>query len=102
MKEISVVQAQPKLAELIGKVTRGKRYIIAQKGKRGAERAVLVGFDEFESMTRQLEFRQVLQDIRAQTRAALGIEASLDDDAAMEAADKLIQDLRRKRRARRS
>jgi prevent-host-death family protein len=102
MKEIPVAQARPKLSELVGKVARGKRYVIAQQGKRGAEKAVLVGLDEFEGMRRQMEFRQVFQDIRTQARASLEIRESLDDDAAMEAADRLVQEFRRERRARRS
>jgi prevent-host-death family protein len=102
MKEIPVTQARPKLSELVGKVARGKRYVIAQQGKRGAEKAVLVGLDEFEGMRRQMEFRQVFQDIRTQARASLEIRESLDDDAAMEAADRLVQEFRRERRARRS
>jgi prevent-host-death family protein len=101
MKEIPISQARPKLAELVGCVARGKQYIIAQQGKRGAEKAVLVGLAEFEGMKRQLEFRQVLQEIRKQGRAALGVKESLDDDAAMEAANELIHAFRRERRARR-
>jgi prevent-host-death family protein len=102
MKEIPVTQARPKLSELIGKVARGKRFVIAQKGKRGTEKAVLVGLEEFEGLRRQSEFRQVFQDIRTQARAALRVQDSLDDDAAMKAADQLIHELRRERRARRA
>lgn len=102
MKEIPVAQARPKLSELVGKVAHGKRYVIAQKGKRGAEKAVLVGLDEFEGMRRQMEFHQLVDDTRTQARAALGIEKPLDDDAAMELADRVVQEIRREHRARRS
>ena len=102
MKQIRVTQARPKLSELIGKVARGKRYIIAQKGKRGDEKAVLVGLDEFEGMKRQLEFRQLIEDTRAQMRGALGIDQPLDDDAAMELANRLVHEFRSERRAHRS
>lgn len=101
MKQIPVTQARTRLSELVAKAVRGRRFVIAQKSKRGEEKAVLVGLDEFEGMKRQLEFRQLFQDTRTQLRTALGIETSLDDDAALEAADNLVQQARRERRARR-
>jgi prevent-host-death family protein len=102
MKEIPISQARPKLAELVGRVARGKQYIIAQQGKRGAEKAVLVGLAEFEGMKRQLEFRALMQETRTQLRAALEVEQPLDDDAAMELANRVIHEFRRERRARRA
>jgi prevent-host-death family protein len=102
VKEISVTQARPKLAELISKAVRGKRYIIARKGKRNTERAVLVGLDEFEGMQRQLEFHQLVVDTRSQARAAIGLDKPLDDEAAMELANRVIEELRKERHARRS
>ncbi len=101
MKQIPVTQARTRLSELVAKAVRGRRFVIAQKSKRGEEKAVLVGLDEFEGMKRQLEFRQLFQDTQTQLRTALGIETSLDDDAALEAADNLVQQARRERRARR-
>lgn len=102
VKEITVTQARPKLSELIRQAARGKRYIIAKKGKGTTEKAVLVGLEEFEGLQRQLRFRQLIQETRTQLRQSLGITESLDDQAAMEAADRLIQELRRERRARRA
>lgn len=63
---------------------------------------MLVGLAEFEGMKRQLEFRQVFQEIRKQARTALGVKESLDDDAAMELANRVIHEFRRERRARRT
>ncbi len=100
MRQITVTRARPKLSELVSKVTRGKRVIIAQKGKRGEEKAVLVGFREFEGMKRQLEFRRLLDDMRTQARASGKIPADLDDAAALELADQVVQEVRRERRAR--
>jgi prevent-host-death family protein len=101
VKEITVTQARPKLAELIRQAARGKRYIIAKKGKRNIDKAVLVGLDEFEGMRRQLEFRRLVEDTRTQARAAIGLEQPLDDEAAMELADRVIQEIRKERHARR-
>ena len=100
MKEISVTRARPKLSELVKKAARGKHTVIAQKGKSGEEKAVLLGLGEFEGMKRQLEFRQLFEDTRVQLRTALKIDRSVEDDAALQAADDLVQHARRERHAR--
>lgn len=102
MKQIPVTQARTRLSELVAKAVRGRRFVIAQKSKQGEEKAVLVGLDEFEGMKRQSEFRQLIEETRAQARAALNIQQPLDDDAALELADRIVQEIRRERRARRS
>src|SRR3989337_25570 len=101
MKQIPVTQARPKLAELVTQAVRGKRFVLAQKGKKGDEKAVLVSLNEFERMQRRSEFRQLVEDTRTESRAAIKLESALDDDAALELADRIVQEVRSERRARR-
>ncbi len=99
MKELTVTKARPKLAELVGKSARGKRFVISQKNKRGQEKAVLIGFSEFNKMKRQTEFRELMEETRKQARAAMKIEDNLDDDTALELADRVVHEIRSQRRA---